>query len=143
MIQLIYASAAAVPFDEATLEALLRKARENNHRLGVTGLLLYDKGSFLQVLEGEEAVVRPLFDHICKDPRHSKATLLRLAEVEQRAFGEWSMGFVSERRFRLGAIPGYDDYLSRRGQGDTRGAEEAVQRVLVAFRDGRYRNAVR
>jgi hypothetical protein len=105
-------------------------------------MLLYDKGSFLQLLEGEEPVVRALYDKICKDGRHASPALLWVGDVDERSFGEWSMGFVSERRFRLGAIPGYDDYLSRREHADTAGAREAAQRVLAAFRDGRYRQLV-
>lgn len=143
VFQLIYASAATVPFDEAALEELLRHARQANDKVGVRGILLYDKGSFLQVLEGEEAVVRRLYEKICADPRHGKATLLWAGQVDEPEFGEWSMGFVSERRFRLASLPGYDDYLSQRGRADgTTAVGQAAQRVLAAFRDGRYRKLV-
>jgi hypothetical protein len=57
MTEIIYASAQTQPFSSAQLTELLAKARRNNQALHVSGLLLYHRGSFLQVLEGDEAVV--------------------------------------------------------------------------------------
>ena len=53
LITLIYGSAAVDPFTEPELIALLEKSRANNQSLGVTGMLVYRDGNFLQVLEGE------------------------------------------------------------------------------------------
>jgi hypothetical protein len=61
VLQLVYASAAAVPFTIAQLESLLTKARRKNSLCDVTGMLLYHEGSFFQVLEGPEAAVRKVF----------------------------------------------------------------------------------
>ncbi|MEM7363377.1 MAG: BLUF domain-containing protein, partial [Pseudomonadota bacterium] len=36
---------------------------------GVTGMLLYHEGSFLQALEGDRAVVEALYERIEEDPR--------------------------------------------------------------------------
>ena len=61
MHQVVYASAAVEAFSEVQLVQLLARARTNNERLGVTGLLLYDEGSFLQVLEGDAKVIELLY----------------------------------------------------------------------------------
>lgn len=53
MYHLIYTSYAIEPFDEAKLIELLKKARENNRLLDITGMLLYVNGKFMQVLEGK------------------------------------------------------------------------------------------
>ena len=48
---------------------MLTEARERNQQLGVTGLLLYKDGDFIQLLEGDKATVKALFqDSIRKDP---------------------------------------------------------------------------
>ena len=53
MICLIYASSATKAMSQDELKALLAKARTNNQRDNITGMLLYNDGNFLQVLEGE------------------------------------------------------------------------------------------
>ena len=70
MQQISYSSAAVAPFSERELTELLTIARVNNGRLGVTGMLLYHEGSFLQALEGDERVLDVLFTKISKDKRH-------------------------------------------------------------------------
>ena len=41
-----------------------------NPASGVTGMLLYGNGTFLQALEGDEKVVADLYGKIEKDSRH-------------------------------------------------------------------------
>jgi hypothetical protein len=61
LIQCIYASAAGRAFDTEELAQLLKVARDNNAKLGLTGMLLYAEGSFFQVLEGPAQVVDALY----------------------------------------------------------------------------------
>ena len=61
MYRLVYLSAAKTLFSKAELLDLLVKAREKNHRRGLTGILLYRNGDFLQLLEGEKTVVEEIF----------------------------------------------------------------------------------
>jgi hypothetical protein len=51
MLSLVYASSAKQLFSEEDLTALLQQSRDNNTRLGLSGLLLYKDGNFMQVLE--------------------------------------------------------------------------------------------
>lgn len=55
--QLVYVSSAVSPFSATELVDLLRRSRTNNACLDLTGLLLYQAGNFMQVLEREEANV--------------------------------------------------------------------------------------
>lgn len=66
MHQAIYSSAAVEPFIDSALAELLALARLNNGRLGVTGMLLYHDGSFLQALEGDEGVLENLYTKLAK-----------------------------------------------------------------------------
>ena len=112
MDTVIYASSATRRFGPAELVDLLSVSRRNNERLGVTGMLLFKDGNFLQVLEGERGAVRPLFDKISRDPRHSGLLMLRHAEQAHRDFAEWSMAFCDLNSDEARAVPGYSHFLN-------------------------------
>jgi FAD-dependent sensor of blue light len=137
--QVIYSSAAVVMFTEKELASLLLRARANNARLGVSGLLLHHEGSFLQVLEGDPEVLSSLFATISNDKRHHRVVKLLDRQVEERHFSEWRMGFVTVAELPQ-ALPGFSDYLQHRGEVGK--AADAAERVLAAFRDGRFRSHV-
>ncbi|HEY3664429.1 MAG TPA: BLUF domain-containing protein [Polyangiaceae bacterium] len=139
MNQLVYSSAAVEAFSEVRLSEVLLRARTNNERLGVTGMLLYHEGSFLQVLEGEAAILESLFTVISGDKRHHRVMPLLRREVEEHQFGDWRMGFASLKNLPAN-LPGYSDYLRLRGD-PVEGATAAV-RLLEAFRGGRFHNFV-
>ena len=52
MKQIIYISSAAKKMDDDDLLDILKTSRENNKKNDISGMLLYDNGSFIQVLEG-------------------------------------------------------------------------------------------
>jgi hypothetical protein len=91
--QLCYASTATREMQREDLLNLLRYARRRNAAEGVTGLLLYQGGHFLQVLEGDPEPVRAIFKRICKDPRHGRIVVLFEEVVSERQYPDWSMGF--------------------------------------------------
>jgi hypothetical protein len=111
MFSLVYLSRARERFDENSLLELLRISRQNNAKLGVTGLLLYKDGNFLQLLEGEEAAVQKLYAKIENDPRHFNVTTLMEGPLEQRQFPAWSMGFQDLRSTIPADVPGFSQFL--------------------------------
>jgi Sensors of blue-light using FAD len=119
MFRLVYVSSATQLFSKTDLLDLLVKAREKNHRLGITGMLLYKDGDFMQALEGEEAVVRELFARVERDPRHDGIVVL-LEEVvlqqddnaEERIFPEWSMGFRNFADADIQNIEGINKFMN-------------------------------
>lgn len=143
MIQLVYISAAAVPFDEASLDALLDVSRRNNEAADITGLLVFHEGSFLQVLEGEPEAVMPLFDKIGADRRHAKVTKLLARTIERREFGDWRMGFVRNDPRHRKDPPGFARFMEE-GLASTSVAPDAdrVRRVLEQFRDRQWRQRI-
>ncbi len=92
MHKLVYVSVTERNFCEDELRRILAVARDNNKRLGVTGLLLYIDGGFLQVLEGDQNVVHALYDQISQDYRHWGQRVL-YDQGGPRDFSDWSMGF--------------------------------------------------
>jgi hypothetical protein len=91
--QIVYVSSAIDDFDSDDLAELLDQSRQNNQRLGITGILIYEHGRFLQVLEGDEAVVMRLVEKIRDDERHSGFLRLLSREIPKRQFGDWSMAY--------------------------------------------------
>jgi acylphosphatase len=112
MIQIIYFSSASALYSKQDLLDILRIARSNNTRLGVTGILLYKDGSIMQVLEGEAEAVDPLFEVIQQDPRHKDVIVIDRAEIGQRGFADWSMGFRDLTDRDLSQLTGYSQYLN-------------------------------
>ncbi len=55
---------------------ILRKSKANNPALGITGVLCFSEGIFLQVLEGGRSAVNRLYNRIAADPRHTDVELL-------------------------------------------------------------------
>ena len=127
LVQLTYVSAACTLFSAEDIRDILHVSRRNNARDAITGILVYKSGSVLQILEGEETVVRRLFAAIAQDKRHHQVNLLFVRPVAARAFSDWTMAF---RRPEAGSAetpdgyselltPGFD--LSRHGSEQTRG----------------------
>ena len=93
--RLIYSSEAAPGLDTAELEAMLAESRIRNKAHGITGVLVFVEGAFLQILEGEKADVLDLMGRIERDPRHRGIKVFYEQDVDERAFGSWSMAYLS------------------------------------------------
>jgi hypothetical protein len=93
LLQVTYVSSAAHAFSAEELLQLLAKARACNAALGITGMLIYLEGNFLQIVEGESTAVHALCRKIADDPRHRGMLTLMTRSIARRAFSEWSMGF--------------------------------------------------
>ena len=93
MLRLIYSSRAVREMSESDLEQILAVSRTRNTQAGVTGLLLYRDGIFLQCLEGDELVVRQTYARIQRDPRHNRLLHLIEERTDQRSFPDWAMEF--------------------------------------------------
>ena len=91
LIQIIYISSSKVLLDEDQLCEFSSSFSRNNEEHGITGLLLYKDGSFMQVIEGEKLDIEQLYFNIEKDARHSGVVQLIKESIAQRQFPEWSM----------------------------------------------------
>jgi Sensors of blue-light using FAD len=73
---IVYVSSATHRLSEAEMEALLLDARERNQRHGITGILLYGEGNFMQCIEGLPDDVELIYARICATRHATLATLL-------------------------------------------------------------------
>ena len=94
LVRLLYVSRSVNPESNEATESILSSAREHNHQNGITGVLCYGGGIYLQAIEGGRNQVNALFSIIVKDPRHKDVVLLDYEEITERRFGGWTMGQV-------------------------------------------------
>ena len=136
MHSLTYVSSAVNLFTQDDLRALLTKSRTNNDRAGITGLLLYKDGNFMQVLEGERTAVLATKARITSDPRHRGILVLLEEDTVQRSFGNWSMAFRDLQTEGSQALPGYSEFLNT-PLNDPRFTREpgASRKLLRIFKD--------
>lgn len=114
LYRIVYVSAASELFDKPGLLDLLTQARDKNEKLGITGLLLYRDGDFIQLIEGERSAVLALFARIDADARHTGATVLFEGEAQKRLFDDWSMGFRDLSDPAVQTLPGFSQYMNSR-----------------------------
>lgn len=96
MHRIIYFSSATHFFNLEELDSLLLKSRIRNLANGITGLLIYIDGDFIQILEGEKEKVQNLFNLIKLDKRHSTVISVFNQKVPKRMFENWAMGFSKQ-----------------------------------------------
>ena len=109
LVRLMYASRAVPAVDQEELVAILRKSKANNPALGVTGVLCFSQGIFLQVLEGGRSAVNRLYNRIAADPRHAQVELLSYEEIGERRFAGWAMGQVDMARLNPALLLKYSE----------------------------------
>ena len=95
LVRCLYASRAAKPLANDDLEEMLDQSRYNNSVTGITGLLCFAEGIFVQVIEGSRDNICRLLSAIFRDGRHHDVQLLVYEEITERCFGGWSMGQVA------------------------------------------------
>ena len=139
--QLVYASAASPGFTLADLEDVLRGSRKSNARIAVTGMLLFESSSFLQILEGDISRVNTLYDKIKLDPRHSRHVLLLREPIVQPSFTDWTMGYTHVSLGEIQDASGVNDFF-RDVDAFSELNDEKVRKVLDLFRSGSFRQRI-
>ena len=92
LIQLVYTST-LIDDGPDVMADILQTARHINKLRNITGMLLCASGGILQVLEGEDADVSQTYRSIKLDHRHRDVFLISKAEITERQFTTWDMGF--------------------------------------------------
>jgi len=130
MRSLTYVSSARVPLSETELEGLLREVRAWNAEHGLTGMMLYSDGNFIQSLEGAPDDVEVAFGRITDDPRHHGILVMLDHEVAERAFPTQTMGYRRSSTRALG-IEGFTDFLQDPAGAVGRGRAGSAPDILL------------
>ena len=139
--QLIYISAANHDFSDEELEQILSAARANNASLGITGMLLFHEGSFIQALEGPQEKVQALYEKISQDERHTETVVLYKGDQEEPDFESWSMGFYRTNQSSQENLKGFHDFLASGFRNNKESAGRA-RNALLQFRQGKWHQNV-
>lgn len=89
-----YVSTATHLLSVAALDALLADARAFNLARGITGVLLYHEGNFMQCIEGPPEALREVYARICRSPQHKDIIELLNQSTLERSFSDWHMGLT-------------------------------------------------
>ena len=106
LVRLLYASR-ALDAASAEIESILAQSRQGNPGLGITGILCYGGGIFLQAIEGGRGAVSDLYGHIQRDQRHKDVVLLHYEEISERRFSGWTMGQVNMSKINASILLKY------------------------------------
>jgi hypothetical protein len=109
LVRLTYASRASDGISAETLTSILKTSRAHNLDVGVTGVLVFSDGIFLQVLEGGRDSVSALYNRIAQDKRHRDVVLLGYDEIAERRFAGWAMGQANLSRLNPGVLLKYSE----------------------------------
>ena len=135
LFQIVYASTASESFDRAALMELLKQSVRRNTQAGITGLLLYKDGCFMQALEGEEPAVKALFAKICRDPRHRRIIPLIHEPIKRRNFPDSAMAFRDLDSGEFRKLPGYSEFMNTPLDGELYAEDiPKCQKLLLLFK---------
>jgi hypothetical protein len=90
MRRVVYVST-AVSLNEGDVALIVEHAQRNNQRNGISGFLLYNGQSFLQLLEGPTEALRALMLRLKQDNRHSGIIILENNDCVVPCFPGWAM----------------------------------------------------
>ena len=142
IFQLIYVSTATHGLEIEDIHDIEKTSATNNDLIGITGLLLYKYGKFMQVLEGPESEVRKLFSVISKDPRHKNLIVIKEGVIPIRQFSGWSMRYMP-----LSEIQSYGGLIHKKIFSTKSLAKEVMQssqdtmQLLLNFKQQRFNYA--
>ena len=135
LFRMAYISTASKSFDSMELRDMLKSSNVRNKEAGITGMLLYKDGQFMQVLEGPEDAVKATFDRISRDLRHHGIIVLVKGAVKERRFPGWSMAFRDLNLPDHQDVPGYSEFLNMPLTGkEFEGNPSRCEKLLLLFK---------
>jgi hypothetical protein len=124
---IVYVSAAVAPLSEVELAELLAASRSNNAAAGLTGMLLYRDGQFMQALEGDDDAVQSVYSVVAADTRHDRVRTVLDEQIDDRRFPDWTMGFRLMTDDAIRDIPGFNNFFTEGSWGTPSRAEALLE----------------
>ena len=105
MLRLFFISAATHFHTAKELNEIMRASRMRNRAEGVSSLMIYNDGSFAQLMEGPKQAVLNVFERIKADKRHNGVAVIFQEETGKRITEGWDMQLLPASK-----IASDDDY---------------------------------
>jgi len=135
-LSIVYVSSATRLLRGDELVELLKVSQRNNERVGITGLLLYKDGNFMQVIEGPSEAVRTLYERIKQDSLNTGVYTLMERSIREREFPDWTMAFQNVAELPAEALAGFSSFLTDTFTADSfRRNPGRAHKLLLMFRD--------
>lgn len=90
---IIYKSKSQNSFHIDEIKKMLLKAKRFNKVNNITGIILYYKLQFIQLIEGDKKSIESLYKDIQADKRHFDVETIISTVSKQSLWTEWSMAF--------------------------------------------------
>jgi hypothetical protein len=84
-------------YDCSIVNEIVSKARNENQKHNITGVLLFDGLLFTQYIEGDNKDVDKLIENILFDKRHKNVFIITVGENQQRLYDSWELGYIDLR----------------------------------------------
>ncbi|MGY6560711.1 MAG: BLUF domain-containing protein [Luteibaculaceae bacterium] len=86
---LLYYSVLHTDSTDEDLEDIFNRSIRNNIRNQITGVMIYQDGKFMSLLEGEKEALESTFNRISKDDRHQFLKILVSGKHQKRLYEHW------------------------------------------------------
>ncbi|MFN4761503.1 BLUF domain-containing protein [Gillisia sp. Q332] len=94
---IVYVSTASKDLKDSEIKNILEESVAWNNGHDLTGILLYSEGNFFQIIEGEESVIKDLFESIKQDSRHIDVLQIFGKEIHKKAYDGYKADFIAAR----------------------------------------------
>jgi hypothetical protein len=113
LLEVIYVSNAAPSLSDDDIREIVESSYRRNVLRNITGIMLYSRRRFLQVLEGEESVVEHTLARSLEDARHHGIQILAKSAIAERIFIGWSIGIRDLHAPDAPTWPGYVSFFAQ------------------------------
>lgn len=111
LLSIAYISLAEAGLTMDEVADIAARSVRDNRRDGITGMMVFHDGQFMQVIEGPEDKVKALMVRIRRDPRHHSLFELFRLPIPAREFPDWSMALCHSTELTVENRAALDRFL--------------------------------
>lgn len=131
--RIVYVSSSHDELTDTELQEILITSRAYNSKRNITGILIYNEGNILQILEGTKKDLRTLFGIISQDSKHHSCIILQDTPSITRCFSDLHMGFKSVSHIEFLQLSGYFDFRTKNLPLINDNMDSNVRTILESF----------
>ena len=118
---------------DADMAQIEQASHRHNPSGQITGALLFDRGQFVQVIEGPHDAISLLLDRLQRDPRISEWQTLLDQDTDHRSCESWAMGILrtdNGERVPVAILDAFRDKYLRTFKADASGFIELFTAIM-------------